>query len=81
MEELKQSTKWVPSFIEIERIKKEALKLGEKKGRKEGKKIGMEKGIEKGIKMVAKSALKKGTAIDYIAEITGLSIEEIKKIK
>jgi len=30
---------------------------------------------------MAKSALKKGTSIDYIAEITGLSIEEIKKIK
>lgn len=85
MDKLSKSTKWVPTYIEIERIKKEALKLGEKKGRKEGlkegEKIGMEKGIDKGIKKVAKTALKKGTAIDHIAEITGLSIEEIKKLR
>jgi DNA repair protein RadC len=37
MEELRKSTKWVPTYIEIERNKKEALKLGEKKGRKEGR--------------------------------------------
>ena len=77
MNELRQSTKWVPSFIEIERIKKEALKLGEKKGRKEGIKEGEKR---KAIKM-AKKSLKEGLAVELISKITGLSVEEIGNIK
>ncbi len=71
--ELQKSTKWVPTFVEIDLIKKEALKLGEKKGRKEGlkegKKIGLEKGIDKGIKKVAK-----------IKKFTGLSKKDIEEL-
>jgi DNA repair protein RadC len=89
MKELRQSTKWVPTFIEIERIKKEALKLGEKKGRKEGrkegKKVGMEKGLEKGMKKrnkeIAKKSLKEGLAVELVSKITGLSVEDIEKLK
>jgi predicted transposase/invertase (TIGR01784 family) len=39
------------------------------------------RGIEKGIKETAKNAIKKGLPIDLIAELTGLSVIEIKKIK
>jgi len=42
---------------------------------------GIEKGIERGIKETAKNAIKKGLPIDLIAELTGLSVTEIKKIK
>jgi DNA repair protein RadC len=84
MKELRQSTKWVPTFIEIERIKKEALKVGEKKGRKEGrkvgKKVGMEKGIEKGIKKVAKKMKKDGVDLDQIKKFTGLSKKDIQDL-
>jgi DNA repair protein RadC len=84
MEELKKSRKWLPTYIEIERLKHEALKLGEqigrKEGRKEGKKIGMEKGMKKRDKEIAKAMKKKGTEIEFISEITGLSIDEIKKL-
>ena len=88
MAKLRISKKWVPSFMEINRIKFEAMELGEqigrKEGRKEGKKIGMEKGLEKGMnkrnKEIAKAMKKKGTEIEFIAEITGLSKDEIKKL-
>jgi len=73
MAELRKSTKWVPTYIEIERIKKEALKLGEKKGRKEGEKSKA--------KNIAKKSLKEGLTVELISKITGLSVEEIEKIK
>jgi DNA repair protein RadC len=86
MAELQKSTKWVPTFIEIDRIKKEALKLGEQKGLKAGKKIGMEKGLEKGRKegeknkaiKIARQLKKNGVAIDIIVNSTGLSSKEIE---
>ena len=77
MNELRHSTKWVPTFVEIERIKKEALKLGEKKGLKAGKKLGEQKKAEK----IARKSLKEGLSIEITAKITGLSVEEINKIK
>ena len=85
---LRHSSKWVPTFVEIERIKKEALKLGEKRGLKAGKKIGLEKGLEKGRKegekskavKVAKQLKKNGVAIDIIIDSTGLSKKEIEKL-
>ena len=51
-------------------------------GVEEGLEKGIEKGLEQGIKKekmdIAKVSIKKGLAIDLIAEITGLTIEEIK---
>ena len=46
---------------------------------------GVEQGIEQGLNEktieIAKNMLNKGTDIEYISEITGLSIEEIEKLK
>jgi hypothetical protein len=42
--------KWVPGYVEVERLLKEARKIAEKKGLKEGKRIGLEKGMERGMK-------------------------------
>lgn len=50
----------------------EGLKVGQEKDRQEGR---QEEKIE-----VAKNSLKAGVSIDVIAEITGLSLDEIKKL-
>ena len=84
------------TYIEIERLKKEAMKLGEKRGfntgqkigmeigrkegRKEGKKIGMEKGLEKGIIKVAKEMKKNGVDLDQIKKFTHLSKKAIEEL-
>ena len=70
--ELEQSTKWIPQFELIERIKKE-----EKKIREEAVKIEKEKTLQK----VAKVGLKKGLSIDMISKLTGLTKAEIEKLK
>lgn len=76
MEELRKSTKWVPTFVEIERIKKEALKLGEKKGRKEG----LKEGEKRKAKKMAKKMKKEREPIEKILKYTGLSREEIDEL-
>lgn len=88
MEQLIRQSSYKPTFLEIERIKKEARKIGEKAGLEKGKKLGLEKGIEKGIKKgkqdtfkeVALSMKNKGIDVDAISEITGLSKNQIKKL-
>ncbi|OJH30280.1 hypothetical protein Wxf_03235 [Armadillidium vulgare] len=50
------------------------------KGRQEGILIGEEKGEIKAKIAVAKNSLKAGVSIDVIAEITGLSLDEIKEL-
>ncbi len=59
----------------------EGLKVGQEKGRQEGIQIGHEKGKIEGKIEVAKNSLKAGVSIDVIAEITGLSLDEIKKLR
>ena len=63
---------------------RQGLKKGKLEGKLEGIKEGIEKGIEKGrhaeqISM-AKSMKNKNMDINLISEITGLSIEEIRKL-
>ena len=43
--------------------------------------VGMEKGMEKGIIKTAQNLIKMGMPIEQIAKATGLSEEEIEKIK
>jgi predicted transposase/invertase (TIGR01784 family) len=76
MEKLRESKKWVPGYVEVERLLKEARKIAEKKGKKEGKKEGE---ISKAIKM-ARKMKKKGYALKEIIDLTGLSKEEIKEL-
>jgi predicted transposase/invertase (TIGR01784 family) len=54
-----------------------AISEGELKGRAEGEQVGELKGRQ----VVAKQMLVKGLAVDLIRDVTGLSEEEIKKIK
>jgi DNA repair protein RadC len=76
MKELSESKKWIPAYVEEERVRKEALKIGKETGLKEGKKEGAEK---ERIKMARKS-LKEGLPIKLISKLTGLSNEEIEKL-
>ena len=48
MEELEESTKWEPSYVTQERIRKQAEELGKKLGRLEGLRIGEKRGERKG---------------------------------
>ncbi len=67
MEEIRGSKKFVPLYIEQERIRKEAMKLGWTDGLKEGKQIGLERGLKKGkkegLKEGKKGGLKEGKEI------------------
>jgi DNA repair protein RadC len=72
LEQLERSIRWVPAFELVDRIKKEEKKIRDQM-------IFEEK--EKAMKKVAKSALKKGLSIEDISELTGLTREEIARLK
>jgi predicted transposase/invertase (TIGR01784 family) len=48
--------------------------------REEGREEGMEQGIEKEKLIIAKNLLEKGSTIEFVHEITGLSLEEVKSL-
>jgi DNA repair protein RadC len=84
MNKLAESTKYVPPFELIERIRAEERKIREeavrvaeekslKKGKLEGKK---EEKIE-----IAKNSIKEGLSVELIIKLTGLTKREIEKIK
>ncbi len=69
--------------------REEGLKEGREEGLKEGIEKGLQKGIEKGVEKgkieekikIAKNLLKLGIEIESIKQSTGLSKEEIEKLK
>ena len=65
----------------IEKGKEEGRKEGKEEGRKEGIEEGIEKGIEKSRKELAMKLLARNTPLDDIADLTDLSIDEIKKLE
>ena len=77
------------NYAALEHAVNKGIKEGMEKGMKEGLEKGMEKGMEKGLKEgekkksleIAKKLLTYNTPLDIIANSTGLSIEEIKKLK
>jgi predicted transposase/invertase (TIGR01784 family) len=88
LEKLKESPKYVPPFEQIERIRaeekkirEEAVRVAEKKGKNDGLKEGVIRGIEKRNIEIAKGMKKKGYPIKDIIALTGLTKEEIEKIK
>ena len=68
----------------ISKGRKEGLSKGLSKGRKEGLSLGLSKGRAEGIRQntrsLAKGFLKKGVSVETIAEVTGLTIDEIKAL-
>jgi len=81
---LNLSKKYVPGYLEIERIQKEAQRIGEELGRKAGLKEGEKKGKKEGLKEgkieMAKVMKKEGESVEKITKYTGLSQEEIEKL-
>ncbi len=68
LDELKQSTRWVPEFEIKDRIKKQANEIAKEKAKKEAIRI-------------AKNMKAEGAEVEWIVKVTGLPIEEIEKIK
>jgi len=74
IDELSLSTKYVPSFLLEARMKEQARELANAK--KANKKLASEERIK-----IAKGMKKEGVKLATIKKITGLSEEEIRKIK
>ena len=68
LEELKESTKYIPEYEIHQRIKKEAAKIAKEK-------------VQKDKLSIVKKMKEEGIENETIAYITGLSIEEVEKIK
>ncbi len=62
------------------RIQWDVLTTAHEEGRDEGMKEGIKEGVQQEKKETAKKLLEKGLPLELIAECTGLSIDEIKKI-
>lgn len=65
MDELLESTQYVPSYVLEKRFKKEAADIAKRKEKVE----------------IAKQMKGKGMDVETISEITGLSMEEVKKLR
>ncbi|WP_299555473.1 JAB domain-containing protein [Seonamhaeicola sp.] len=65
LDELKKSTKYVPTYVLEQRIKKEVAEIAKRKEKIE----------------IAKELKRRGTKDEDISEITGLSIEEVQKLR
>jgi len=65
----------------VERAVKKSLEDAQREGMEKGIEKGIEKGMEKGIQAVARQMLAEGYDIDSILRCTGLSKEEIEKLK
>lgn len=61
--------------------RKEGLKEGLEKGLKEGLKEGLKKGAEDKAIEIALKMLENGSDVNFIADVTGLSVEKINEIK
>lgn len=84
------------NIMDYESMKKDALTRGHKQGFKEGREKGFKDGIEQGLQQgiqqgiqqgtiqntekIVRKMLDKGLDINIIAELTSLSVEEIKKL-
>ena len=61
-------------------MQNDSFKLGKEDGVKIGEKIGEKRGEEKTLQQIVKNMLNKEYPIENISEMTGLKIEEVKKI-
>jgi DNA repair protein RadC len=85
IEQLLKSRKWVPQYMEEERIRQEAIKIGQERGEKIGEKKGIKKGKKQG-KIegkieTAKNLINMGIDLETIVRATGLTQKEITSLK
>ena len=65
-------------FRDVEQeIRMEGIQQGMQQGRQEG----MQQGRQERNYEVVSNMLKKNTDVDFISEVTGMSVKEIKKLK
>jgi len=67
--------------IDIAVNRKEAREEGLEEGIEKGREQGLEEGMEKEKLIIAKNLLSRGSTPEFVHEITGLSLEEIKEIQ
>jgi hypothetical protein len=72
----------VPTMLAttVKKWKEELLQQGLQEGLQQGRNEGRTEGRYEGIRMTARNLKKKGMPLAEIAEVTGLSIEEIEKL-
>jgi hypothetical protein len=64
-----------------ERVAREAAERARREGRREGRQEGRQEGKEEGLETVALRMLDQGRSVEEIAEITGLTKEQIEQLK
>ena len=64
----------------IERMKKD-MEYRRKKAEQEGLEQGLEQGLAQGLIKTAKKMLMRNMSLEDISDITGLSMQEIQKLK
>ena len=73
------------TYNQIEYARETGREEGHKVGKEEGLKVGREEGRAEGAKQnsfdIAKRMLQKGIAIETISELTGLTAEEVSRLK
>ena len=69
------------NYAVYKHAEEKGIEKGKEEGRKEGIEEGIEKGIEKSRKELAMKLLARNTPLDDIADLTDLSIDEIKKLE
>ncbi len=83
MQELEESTKWVPSYELINRVKKEEAAIRKeavKNAKEKGEKAGHKKGEKQKALGIAKGMKQKGYDLNDIIELTGITKTEISKL-
>ncbi|WP_020558031.1 Yae1 family protein [Thiofilum flexile] len=53
--------------------------LGKQEGLEEGKELGKQEGLEEGKRETARRMLAKGMTVELVAELTGLSVEQVQR--
>ena len=73
------------TYNQIEYARESGREEGREEGHKVGKEEGLKEGREKGAKQnscdIAKRMLEKGIDIETISELTGLTAEEVSRLK
>jgi len=80
MAELSGSKKFVPGFVQVEQLKKEAQRIGEEIGKKKGLIEGREAGAKDKAVEIAKQLKREGVVLDIIMKSTGLSRKEAEEL-
>ena len=77
----KQETERVVRLANLEEAREQGHEEGFQQGIERGIEQGIERGIEQGIEQTALNMLRKNIDIEIILEVTGLNIDQIKKLE